>query len=140
MVVLSILGTLCVAATLGAYQHSEQTRVHQGLSDLFSLVASARQQAIMSGEIIEVRPLPRGWEIAGGSRIYTRFAQWRGFRSPPIRFYPNGQSDNGTWTLCAPPFERPRALILSRTGRARTSLDRDQDGRDEAASGQPLTC
>lgn len=122
------------------YRQSEQSRVSQGLSDLFSLVASARQQAIMTAQPVQIQPFDQGWEIAGGPRVYTDFAQWRGFKAAPIRFFANGHSDNGSWVLCAPPFEQPRALILSKTGRARTSLDRNNDGHDESAAGSPLRC
>ena len=61
-----------------------------------------------------------------------------------LRFTPLGitLSQNGTFTLC--PAENDdryaRAVIISKTARARLAKDSDGDGIYEAANGSPLSC
>jgi len=61
-----------------------------------------------------------------------------------MRFSPLGitLSQNGTFTLCPADKDEhyARAVIVSKTARARLSKDLDGDGIDETASGKPLKC
>ncbi len=140
LVVLSLIGILSISAVVGIHGESERSRVSQGLQEMFALTSLARQLAITRNQAVEIERNGQQWRIAGVAVAQTNYARFRGFRPPPIVFYPNGSSSNGTWTLCAPPYAQPRGLVLSRNGRARTTQDRDEDGVDESASGQPLVC
>ena len=61
---------------------------------------------------VVVERSPNGWRFA---RCHCSSSSSRvsGFRGSRVRFYPNGSSDNGSWTLCIPPYQHPRALVLS---------------------------
>ncbi len=70
---------------------------------------------------------------------------WSGFGSQNyIRFLQNGLTlfHNGSFVLCpeSGDVRLARAVFISKTARARTSKDSDDDGVDEKASGDPLSC
>ncbi|MBD3635063.1 MAG: GspH/FimT family pseudopilin [Methylophaga sp.] len=70
---------------------------------------------------------------------------WSAFGSNNyIRFRQNGltSSHNGSFILCPVNLDSrfARAVIISKTSRVRTSKDSDQDGVEENASGDPLSC
>lgn len=140
LLVLALLSTIALFAVMGQQQQSERARVQTSLSSLASLSAMARQLAIIQGHEVEIQPIATGWAIPGHHQVASEHARWAGFRRPPIRFYPSGASDNGTWIVCAPTFLEPRGLVLSRTGRTRRTQDRNRDGRDEMANGRPIEC
>lgn len=70
---------------------------------------------------------------------------WRAFRNRNhIQFTPGGYTNwqNGSFQYC--PASRnarhSKVLIISIPGRTAASMDRDGDGIDEYANGQPLAC
>lgn len=140
LTVLSLISLLALASVFSVQNSSEQNRVRNGLSELFALTAQARQLAITQAKEVLIEWDQGRWQIAGVAQAQTPFARFAGFRPPPVRFYADGSATNGTWVICAPPYQKPRGLVLSRNGRARVTQDRDGDGRDEAPSGQPLGC
>lgn len=140
MVVLAIISVLAIAATADVFSNQESQRVEQGLRSLYSLSQAARQSAITEAREVVVEQSPHGWRIRDGAIAHAVQAEFRGFRSSRVRFYPNGSSDNGSWTLCIPPYQHPRALVLSKTGRARVTQYTDGDGLDERANGKPIEC
>ncbi len=66
------------------------------------------------------------------------------FSSHYIRFMQNGltSSHNGTFKLCPTDGDEhfARAIIISKTARVRTSEDTNQNGIEEDASGNELSC
>lgn len=140
MVVLAIISVLAIAATANVFSSQESQRVEQGLRSLYSLSQSARQLAITQARTVVVEQSPQGWRIRDGAIAHQVQADFRGFRGRRVRFYPDGSSDNGSWTLCIPPYKNPRGLVLSKTGRARVTQDKDSDGLDEGANGMPIEC
>lgn len=93
-----------------------------------------RNRRLDAGEhVVTVESVPiRGtlrWRASGG-RHY-------------LRFRPEGSvKEFGTLLYCPPDTDpiAARALIISHTGRPRSSVDRDGDGVREDSSGRPLTC
>ena len=140
MVVLALLSTIAFISVLGQQAESERAKVKRGITSLTSLTAYARQLAIVEARTVEIHPTPQGWGIPGSHEIVAPNARWRGFRPPPIRFYSLGDSDNGTWVVCAAPFQAAKGLVLSRSGRTRRTQDSDQDGQHEMASGRAIQC
>ena len=140
MTVLAIISVLAIAATANVFSNQESQRVDQGLRSLYSLSQAAHQLAITQAREVLVEQSPNGWRIRNGAIAHSVQAEFRGFRGSSVRFYPDGSSDNGSWTLCIPPYQHPRALVLSKTGRARVTQDKDGDGRDEGANGKPIEC
>ena len=140
MTVLAIISVLAIAATANVFSNQEALRVDQGLRSLYSLSQAARQLAITQAREVLVEQSPNGWRIRNGAIAHPVQAEFRGFRGSSVRFYPDGSSDNGSWLLCIPPYQHPRALVLSKTGRARATQDKDGDGRDEGANGKPIEC
>ena len=140
MTVLAIISVLAIAATANVFSNQEALRVDQGLRSLYSLSQAARQLAITQAREVLVEQSPNGWRIRGGAIAHPVQAEFRGFLGSSVRFYPDGSSDNGSWLLCIPPYQHPRALVLSKTGRARATQDKDGDGRDEGANGKPIEC
>ena len=100
MVVLAIISVLAIAATANVFSNQESQRVEQGLRSLYSLSQAARQLAITEAREVVVEQSPHGWRIREGAIAHQVQAEFRGFRGSRVRFYPNGSSDNGSWTLC----------------------------------------
>ena len=70
---------------------------------------------------------------------------WNAFRSDNyIQYSSEGfiHSNNGTFKLCPPDNDAhyARAIIINRVGRARVSIDSDNDGIHEDSRGRPLSC
>lgn len=70
---------------------------------------------------------------------------WNAFRSDNyIQYSAEGfiHSNNGTFSLCPPGNDAhyARAIIINRVGRARVSIDSDNDGIHEDGRGRPLSC
>ena len=139
MVVLAIISVLTIAATANVFSNNESQRVEQGLRSLYSLSQAARQLAVTEARKWWLNKVLTDGRF-GGAIAHQVQADFRGFRGSRVRFYPDGSSDNGSWTLCIPPYQHPRALVLSKTGRARVTQDTDGDGLDEGANGKPIEC
>ncbi len=70
---------------------------------------------------------------------------WRAFQNRNyLQFQKNGftWAQNGTLRICFDEVSQQynRALIVTRAGRIRHSIDSDNDGIQEDASGQPIKC
>ena len=70
--------------------------------------------------------------------------KWQSFKvANTLQFLPTGITNhqNGTFTICGlGKVEHAKAVIITKTGRPRTSQDSNGDGIDEGASGKPLSC
>lgn len=83
--------------------------------------------------------------ISSGVIEHNFILSWSAFGSNNyIRFTSQGLtlSQNGTFKLCPSDGDAryARAVIISKTARARLSKDNDSDGVHESASGNNLTC
>lgn len=70
---------------------------------------------------------------------------WRAFQNRPyVQFQKNGftWAQNGTLRICNddPSLKYNRALIVTRSGRIRQSTDSNNDGFEEDASGNKISC
>ncbi|MEE4246178.1 MAG: GspH/FimT family pseudopilin [Kangiellaceae bacterium] len=69
---------------------------------------------------------------------------WKSFRGDkPIKFLPSGITwhQNGTFILCLDNNPKyAKAITLTKSGRARLSIDSDNDGIDELRDEKPIEC
>ena len=132
LVALSILCVLLGISLPGMHDFTARNHANNSMLQLRGLLGLARQTDL--GErIVLVSELTRSGEIrwrASGGRNYLRYRP------------DGGVGEYGNFTYCPRDADprHARQLVLSATGRPRSSVDTNGDGIVEDRDGKPLAC